>query len=90
MAAKNLKKLPDLTEPPLAAAPQVIATVSRFLKGHGLADKPLYLWGASSGGTLALKLPAALMVKQREAKDEEFVPRVSGIISGGPARRGMS
>jgi alpha-beta hydrolase superfamily lysophospholipase len=61
----------------------VIATVSKFLKDHGLTDKPLYLWGASSGGTLALKLPAALMVRQREAKEGEYVPKVSGIISGG-------
>lgn len=61
---------------------QVIAIVKRFLVEHGLTNKPLFLWGASSGGTLALKLPAALKAKREAAVDGEYVFKVDGIISG--------
>lgn len=80
--------------PPLPPRPpQVIETVSEFLKEHGLAGKPLYLWGASSGGTLALKLPATLAALRAaaEAEGKEYRHRleVAGIISGAPRRAGL-
>lgn len=45
---------------------QVIAAVTQFVADHGLAGKPLILWGASSGGTLALKLPGTLAAMAAE------------------------
>lgn len=65
-------------------ASQVIRIVTKFLLDHGLTGKPVYLWGASSGGTLALKLPGALQVAAKQAKEGEYTLKVDGIISGAP------
>lgn len=76
---------------------QVIAAVTQFVADHGLAGKPLILWGASSGGTLALKLPGTLAALAQPAAGTEAAAgqvaaqqavvgpslRVAGIISGG-------
>lgn len=78
---------------------QVIAAVTQFVSDHGLADKPLILWGASSGGTLALKLPGTLAQHAAAAAGEAATAgqvaaqqavvgpslKVAGIISGGLA-----
>ncbi len=40
--------------------------MTQFVADHGLAGKPLILWGASSGGTLALKLPGTLAATAAE------------------------
>ena len=78
----------------------MIAAVTQFVADHGLAGKPLILWGASSGGTLALKLPGTLAaLAQPAARTEAAAPgqlaaqqavvgpslKVAGIISGGQA-----
>lgn len=65
--------------PTARATPQVIATVSQFLRDHGLEGKPLFFAGASSGGTIALKLPATLSAQNSRL-------RVDGIIAGGQCR----
>lgn len=76
---------------------QVIAAVTQFVADHGLAGKPLILWGASSGGTLALKLPGTLAALAQPAAGTEAAAgqvaaqqavvgpslKVAGIISGG-------
>lgn len=66
--------------PLLRMLPQVIATVSQFLKDHGLEGKPLFFAGASSGGTIALKLPATLFSQNSRL-------RIDGIIAGEPVWR---
>lgn len=50
-----------------ASPVQAIATITKFLLDHSLADKPVFLAGASSGGTLALKLPATLYLAAKSA-----------------------
>jgi hypothetical protein len=72
---------------------QVIEMIRLFIGAQGLADRPILLLGVSSGGTLALKLAAALEqeAERRAAAAEEggaaeegqeWMPRVSGIIVG--------
>lgn len=91
--------LPAQPTPPACcppARPQVVEAVTRFVADHGLAGKRLILWGASSGGTLALKLPGTLAaMAQRGAAGAGAgqvaasqaavgpVLRLTGIISGG-------
>ncbi|KAL4853672.1 hypothetical protein ACK3TF_005391 [Chlorella vulgaris] len=48
--------------------PNATELIRSFVSSQGLRDKPLYLLGTSSGGTLALKLAAAL-AKEAEARD---------------------
>lgn len=43
--------------------PQVVDTVTAFLKNTSMAAMPLYAQGYSSGGTMLLKLPAFLESK---------------------------
>ena len=80
---------------------QVIAAVTQFVSDHGLEGKPLILWGASSGGTLALKLPGTLAQRAAAAAGEAATAgqvaaqqavvgpslKVAGIISGGLSGR---
>ncbi|KAL4427851.1 hypothetical protein ABPG75_001940 [Micractinium tetrahymenae] len=47
--------------------PDAIAAITKFLLERGLADKPVYFAGASSGGTFALKLPATLYLAAKSA-----------------------
>lgn len=50
---------------------------------------PRRSWGASSGGTFALKMPGTIRQFERraEAGGPEFALRVDGIISGEPVAR---
>jgi hypothetical protein len=63
---------------------QVIATVTQFLIDHGLTGKPVYFQGASSGGTLALKLPSKLhMLAQQGAETEQPAAAAEGNGTAG-------
>lgn len=69
--------------------PRVIGTLMQLLQRRSLNSKPVYLWGASSGGTLALKMPLWLdkyraWAAQQAAAGEQVPPlfSVAGIISG--------
>lgn len=53
---------------------QVPAMMIRFLEDNGLANKPVYIQGASSGGGLAIKLPATIAATNAKL-------RIDGIIS---------
>lgn len=70
--------------------PRVIGTLMQLLQRRGLNSKPVYLWGASSGGTLALKMPLWLAkyrawAAQQAAAGVQVPPlfSVAGVISGG-------
>ncbi|KAL4448029.1 hypothetical protein ABPG75_005248 [Micractinium tetrahymenae] len=60
--------------------PDVIATVSQFLRDQGLEGKPLFFAGASSGGTIALKLPPTLFAQNSRLRVDGIIAEVS---SGG-------
>jgi hypothetical protein len=63
---------------------QVIATVTQFLIDHGLTGKPVYFQGASSGGTLALKLPSKLhMLAEQGMGTEKQATVVDGNGTAG-------
>ena len=71
-------------------SPQVIGTLMQLLQRRGLNSRPVYLWGASSGGTLALKMPLWLdkyraWAAGQAAAGVQVPPvfSVAGIISGG-------
>lgn len=84
---------------------QAIAAITKFLLDQGLASKPVYLAGASSGGTFALKLPAtlylaaksagALSLEQAAAMAEAFngtaasVPDLAGALAAAASAGGM-
>lgn len=72
--------------------PVVIAAITRFLLTHNLTDKPVYVLGTSSGGTMALKIMQSIGEQAEKLGvklDEEpgtqegapFVLQLHGIIS---------
>ncbi|KAL4442067.1 hypothetical protein ABPG77_011328 [Micractinium sp. CCAP 211/92] len=85
--------------------PDAIAAITKFLQDQGLAGKPVYLAGASSGGTFALKLPAtlylaaksagALSLEQASAMAEAFngtaasVPDLAGALAAAASASGV-
>lgn len=94
-------------EPIWAPPPRVqaISAITKFLQDQGLAGKPVYLAGASSGGTFALKLPAtlylaaksagALSLEQASAMAEAFngtaasVPDLAGALAAAASASGV-
>ena len=66
----------------------MIEAVERFLVKHKLTDKPVLFWGASSGGTLCLKLPATLASRAWAAKEAAAAHQHGG--EGGVAAAGHS
>ncbi len=51
---------PSTCAPLVPALSQAISTLRYFIVSNNLTNLPIYLWGASSGGTLALKMMGQL------------------------------
>ncbi|KAL4438660.1 hypothetical protein ABPG77_006264 [Micractinium sp. CCAP 211/92] len=50
--------------------PQAISTLRYFIVSNNLTNLPIYLWGASSGGTLALKMMGQLYRFDQQTQED--------------------
>ena len=62
--------------------PTVTTILEGFVQKHGLAKKPVYVLGASSGGSVSLRLSAMLVAKKSPL-------RISGVLAEVSTRMGV-
>ena len=69
--------------------PTITSILEGFVAKHGLAKKPVYVLGASSGGSVAQKLSAMLASKRSHLQISGVLVEVSTRLSVEDAVRGM-